>query len=33
MLRSAVFHGAIDLASEAELRLGDVHVDPARLTV
>jgi DNA-binding winged helix-turn-helix (wHTH) protein/Tfp pilus assembly protein PilF len=33
MLRSAVFHGVIDLASEAAFSLGDLHVDPARLTV
>lgn len=33
MLRSAVAHKAVDLASETEFRLGELHVDPARLTV
>lgn len=33
MLRSAMFQGTIDLASEAEFQLGELRVDPSRLTI
>jgi DNA-binding winged helix-turn-helix (wHTH) protein/tetratricopeptide (TPR) repeat protein len=33
MLRTALIHGAVDLATEAEFRLGELRVDPSRLAV